>query len=98
MKQPSPRTEEAAESLAIQALAFIAGDTARIGPFLAATGIGPDMIRAAAREPDFLGGVLDYMAGDDALLIAFANETGVSPFDVPVARDILRKRQRPGAR
>jgi hypothetical protein len=90
MKQRPPLTQEAAESLAIQALAFIASDAERIGPFLAATGIGPEMIRAAARQPDFLGGVLDYMAGDDALLVAFSNETGRNPFDIPIARDVLR--------
>jgi hypothetical protein len=89
MKQRPPPTQEAAESLAIQALAFIASDAERIGPFLAATGIGPEMIRAAAREPDFLVGVLDYMAGDDALLVAFATETGHNPFDIPIARDVL---------
>jgi hypothetical protein len=89
MKQRPTFTQEAAESLAIQALAFIASDAERIGPFLAATGIGPDMIRAAARQPDFLRGVLDYMAGEDALLVAFANETGHNRFDIPMARDIL---------
>jgi hypothetical protein len=47
------------------------------------------MIRAAARQPDFLRGVLDYMAGEDALLVAFANETGHNRFDIPMARDIL---------
>jgi hypothetical protein len=93
MKQRRPLTQQAAESLAIQALAFIAGDAARIGPFLAATGIGPDMIRAAAREPDFLAGVLDYMAADDALLVAFAAEAEINPFDIPVARDVLAGRK-----
>ena len=91
MKRRQPLTQKDAESLAIQALAFIAGDAGRIGPFLAATGIGPDMIRLAAREPDFLCGVLDYLASDDDLLVAFANETGVNPFDIPVARDVLGK-------
>jgi hypothetical protein len=90
MKARRPLTQKAAESLAVQALAFIAGDSERIGPFLAATGIGPDMIRAAAREPDFLAGVLDYMTSDDALLVAFAHETGHNPFDIPVGRDVLR--------
>ena len=89
MKQRPPLTQEAAESLAIQALAFIASNAERIGPFLAATGIGPEMIRAAAHQPDFLGGVLDYMAGDDALLVAFSNEAGRNPFDIPIARDVL---------
>jgi hypothetical protein len=89
MKQRDRLTKKDAESLAIQALAFIAGDSARIGPFLAATGIGPDMIRAAAREPDFLRGVLNYVASDDALLIAFATEADINPFDIPIARDML---------
>jgi len=89
MNRHRPLTQKEAESLAIQALAFIAAEPERIGPFLAATGIGPDMIRAAAREPDFLAGVLDYVAGDDALLIAFATEADINPFDIPVARDVL---------
>jgi hypothetical protein len=70
-------------------LAFIASDPERIGPFLAATGIGPESIRAAARERSFLAGVLDYVATDEALLLAFAGEAGINPFDVGVARGIL---------
>ena len=93
MKRPRPLTQKEAESLAIQALAFIAGEPERIGPFLAATGIGPDMIRAAAREPDFLAGVLDYLAGDEVLLVTFATAADINPFDVEVARDVLGGRK-----
>jgi hypothetical protein len=98
MQRPRTLTQEDAESLAVQAFAFIAADQARIGPFLAATGIGPDMIRAVARDPDFLAGVLDHVAGDDALLVAFAAAAEISPLDVPAARDVLNRRQAPGAR
>jgi hypothetical protein len=89
MTRPPATTRKAAESLAIQVLAFIASDSERIAPFLAATGIGPQAIRAAAREPDFHRGVLDYLAGDEALLVAFAGESGVNPFDIAIARDML---------
>ena len=41
-----------AETVAIQAVAFLAADPARLGRFLAATGIGPAEIRAAARDPN----------------------------------------------
>jgi len=82
MKLRSSLTQEAAEALAIQALTFIAGDSERLGHFLAATGIGPAEIRAAAREPGFLIGVLDHLAGDERLLTAFAAEAGVDPGDV----------------
>jgi hypothetical protein len=96
MKHPSAITKKAAESLAIQALAFIASDEDRIGPFLAITGIGPDDIRAAAGQRDFLAGVLDYMAGDEALLVAFATQAGFNPFDIEVAREVLSgRRSRP---
>jgi Protein of unknown function (DUF3572) len=79
MKSGSPLTQDAAEALAIQALTFIAADSERLGRFLAVTGIGPAEIRAAAREPGFLIGVLDHLAADERLLAAFAAETGVDP-------------------
>jgi Protein of unknown function (DUF3572) len=85
MKPGSSLTEEAAEGLAIQALAFIAGDGERLGRFLATTGIGPAQIRAAAQESGFLVGVLDYLAGDERLLSAFAAETGNDPTHVAKA-------------
>ena len=82
MKLGRSLTQEAAEALAIQALTFIAGDGERLGHFLAATGIGPAEIRAAAQEPGFLIGVLDHLAADERLLSAFAAEAGVDPADI----------------
>ncbi|MGE5536944.1 MAG: DUF3572 domain-containing protein [Acidobacteriota bacterium] len=63
--------------MAIQALTFIAGDATRLGRFLAVTGIGPAEIREAAREPQFLAGVLDYLIADERLLTAFSVEVGL---------------------
>ena len=82
MKVAPPLTKEVAEGLAIQALTFIAGDGERLGRFLAVTGIGPAEIRAAAREPGFLIGVLDHLAADERLLSDFAAEAGVDPSDI----------------
>lgn len=87
--RPASLTQEVAEHLAIQALSFIAGDAERLGGFLAATGIGPDQIRTAAREPGFLGGVLDYLASDEPLLLAFCTEAGFDPPLVEKARAVL---------
>ncbi len=89
MKAPSAQTREAAESLAIQALAFIAEEPERLGAFLAASGIGPDAIRDAAREPGFLAGVLDHMLGDESLLLAFADSAGLNPASIARARRAL---------
>ena len=89
MKQGHPLTREQAEALAIQALTFIAGDGERLGRFLSVTGIGPAEIRAAAREPGFLAGVLEYLASDDRLIAAFAGEIGLDPAEVDRGRAAL---------
>jgi hypothetical protein len=73
---------EAAETLAIQALAFLAGEPEHLGRFLAITGIGPEGIRSAAREPQFLAGVLEYITGDEPLLLSFATQIGIDPADL----------------
>ena len=82
-------SRESAEKLAISALGFLAQDPERLGQFLSITGIGPDMIRKAAADPSFLAGVLDHVAGDEALLLAVAAHAGVRPQDVERAQAAL---------
>jgi Protein of unknown function (DUF3572) len=82
-------TKELAEGLAIQALTYLASDGARLGRFLAVTGIGPGEIRSAAGEPGFLVGVMEYLASDEALLSGFAAEAGVAPTDIAKAHMAL---------
>jgi len=88
-KSDPKQQQEAAAALAVAALAFIAGDGERLGRFLAITGMGPESIRAAAREPDFLLGVLDYLVSDEPLLVAFAKESDFEPEHVAHARELL---------
>ena len=85
-------TRKIAENLAIQALGFMAGEPERLGAFLAATGIGPDMIRKAAADPSFLAGVLDHVCGDEALLLAVADHAGIAPQEVEHAQAVLSGR------
>jgi len=89
MKAASSLTQQAAEGLAIQALTFIADDGERLGRFLATTGIGPAQIRAAAQQPGFLVGVLEYLAGDERLLQEVAATAGFDPTDVGKALSAL---------
>ena len=51
-------------------------------------GPGP-LWRKAAADPAFLAAVLDYVAGDEKLLIAFATREGVRPEAIVRARDAL---------
>ena len=86
MKRPAEIAREYAETLAIAALAFLAEEPERLGVFLSLTGIGSDAVREAAREPDFLAGVLDHILGDETLLLAFADGAGLNPADIARAR------------
>jgi Protein of unknown function (DUF3572) len=80
---------EAAEALAVAALAFLASEPEHLGGFLALTGIGPGDIRNASHDPSFLSGVLDHFSSDEALLIAFAQHAGIDPTEVERARHAL---------
>ena len=88
MKDSSKELSQANE-LAVGALVFLAADPDRLGRFLALTGIEPQTIRLAAREPGFLAGVLDHIAGDESLLLAFAEKNGIRPQDVSRARILI---------
>jgi hypothetical protein len=82
-------TRELAESVAIQALGFIAEEPDRLGRFLALSGLSAESLRAAAQEPNFLLGVLDYLASDETLLRDFAGQREIAPEDAAIARDVL---------
>lgn len=77
--------------LAVQALAFMADDDSRMSGFIASTGIAVESIRDAAREPNFLAGVLEHILADENLLIAFADSTGINPAEVAHAHQALGK-------
>jgi hypothetical protein len=84
-----PLTREDAEALALAALNFLSGDADRISRFLSLSGLDPGTLRKAASEPGFLPGVLDHLAGDESLLVAFAEEAGVPPERIGEARHQL---------
>ena len=89
MKKPVQNPREVAEIVAVQALGFIAGDPERLGKFLAETGIGPQSLRAAAADPQFLVSVLDFVLRDDATVKAFAEVSELHPTNIAAARDVL---------
>jgi hypothetical protein len=89
MKRRASRPKEAAETLAIQALAFIAEEPDRLAAFLGATGLSSDSIRESANQPHFLLGVLEHMLSDESLLVAFADSAGINPADIARARGAM---------
>jgi hypothetical protein len=89
LKKPVQNPREVAEIVAIQALNFIAGDTDRLGSFLAETGIGPETLRKSAADPRFLSSVLDFVMRDDTTIKAFAKVSELHPTNIAAARDVL---------
>jgi hypothetical protein len=89
LKKPVQNPREVAEIVAVQALGFIAGDPERLGAFLAETGIGPQSLRAASSDPQFLASVLDFVLRDDATVKAFAKTSELHPTNIAAAREVL---------
>src|ERR1700694_1957271 len=87
-KRASP-DRNAAESLAIQALSYLAREPERVGRFLALSGLGPDQVRLAPAQPGFLAGVLEYLSSDESLLLGFADHARVDPAEIARAQAAL---------
>ncbi|HUZ66293.1 MAG TPA: DUF3572 domain-containing protein [Beijerinckiaceae bacterium] len=84
-----PLTPDAAETIALQALAFLASDSDRLERFLSLTGLRPETVRTAAAQSGFLIGVLDHFASDESLLLSFTKSAALDPAAVALARRAL---------
>jgi len=89
LKKSVQNPREVAEIVAVQALAFIAGEPERLGLFLAESGIGPETLRHAAADPRFLSSVLDFVMRDDATVKAFASASLLHPTNIAAAHQVL---------
>jgi hypothetical protein len=78
----SDLTRQNAETIAIEALGFVAADPELLPRFLAITGIEAQSIREAAREPGFLAGVLQFILAHEPTLIKFSEASGLAPATV----------------
>lgn len=75
---------ENAETIALQALAWLAGNDDLWPLFLGATGLAPGDVAARAHEAEFLASVLDFLLMDDAWVVGFCGSAGL-PCDRPRA-------------
>lgn len=71
--------QESAQTLALQALGWIASDDERFGAFLAQGGLDAGALRARAADPMIHAAVLDFLLSDDNLVMAFCADTGLAP-------------------
>lgn len=68
---------EAAETLALRALGWLAGNDELFPVFLGSTGASVASLAEAAQEPEFLAAVLDFLLMDDAWIVAFCDAEGI---------------------
>ena len=88
-KSRNPAARADGEQLAVAALGYLAGEPDRLERFLSLSGLGPHNLRAAAADPAFLAGVLDYLVADEPLLVGFAESQGRTPEAIVAARQAL---------
>ncbi len=80
---------ETATGLAQEALVWLSGQEELMPVFLNATGSNAESVRAGARDPEFLGSVLDFVMMDDAWVVAFCDAAGHPYAAVGAARRAL---------
>ena len=75
-------SQENAEMLGLQAVAWLASEDQLLGVFLGSTGASEQEFRTALEDPAFQGSVLDFILMDDAWVRAFCDTVGVG-YDIP---------------
>ncbi len=80
MLRPKQSTSaKSAETLAIEAVAFILGDDDLISRFLDTTGLDPSDLRTRLHEPEVLAAAFGFIMSDDAVARRFAGDHSLSP-------------------
>lgn len=86
----APRlTRDEAETIAVQAVGFLASREDHFLRFVALTGMTVDGVRASLGDGAVLGAVLDFVLADEALLLEFAAAAGIAPDRPARARALL---------
>lgn len=78
-----------AETIALQALAWLAGQEDLLRVFMGSTGATPQDLRERAGDAAFHGAVLDFLLMDDDWVRAFAADCALAPESVAGARAAL---------
>jgi chromosome segregation ATPase len=90
-------TRDEAETIAAQALEFLAGEPARLARFLELTGMRPSDIRQRVNDPSFLQAILDHVVAEESILLVFAAGASVAPETVIGALSVLQGRPELGS-
>ena len=74
---------EVAETVALRALGWLAGNEELLPVFLGSTGSDAGDFRDRAQDAEFLGSLLDFLMMNDDLVVAFCDANGLD-YDQPM--------------
>jgi hypothetical protein len=81
--------QEAAETIALQALGWLAKEEDLLPGFLTWSGTSLDEVRARAGDADFLAAVVDFLLQEDRWVLAFSDFANLAPSSIMEARAAL---------
>jgi len=80
---------EQAETIALQAIAYIGANEYALNALMAQSGMGPDDLRENLTDPAFLAGIMDFLLADEGNLLAFCEEINCQPELIVTGRRAL---------
>ena len=89
-------TPENAEILALEGLEWLAGEPEAISRFMVQSGIDPATLRDAADSPGMGVAVLDFLLGNEDLLLRFCEGAAIAPKALHLARHCLTQNEMGG--
>lgn len=75
--------QDAAETIALEALAWIAADDELLPQFAQVTGASLGELRESAQDPAFLAGILQFLLMEDRWIKAFCDAQDL-PYEAPM--------------
>jgi len=88
-------SQSEAETIALQALAFIASDISLLGVFTTATGISLEDLHARAGERDVLTATLQWLMQNESALLTFCANNAHPPERMQLVMHSLENSERP---
>ncbi|HEY4943317.1 MAG TPA: DUF3572 domain-containing protein [Rhizomicrobium sp.] len=80
---------QAAQTLALKALAFVANSQGALERLMELSGMDQMTLRERAGEPEILASLLDFLLQDEGLLVDFCHDEVIDPKEVHMARHLL---------
>lgn len=82
-------TPDAAQTLALKALGFLANSEGALDRLMEQSGVDRGTLRERAGDADMLTSLLDFLLADEGLLVSFCEEESIDPRAVHMARHVL---------